>query len=190
MAVHSRSISSFRLLAVGAHGDLKLLEVEAERSASISLHRVCEYPADRLLQTVRDQDPGQYQQPAIMCIHRGLRLTVRNIITLQLVSVCVFSGVCELQSVCVLSFAAGRCCVLLNSDWLLQLQWRQTEAEPQTSSCCNIQLTDGDGRSAVSHCVCRDFLFVLSSSGLTCILDCHGSTRPLTEIIQIQQLFS
>ncbi|XP_073327338.1 spatacsin [Pagrus major] len=133
--VHSRSLSSFRLLAVGAQGDLKLLEVEAERSASISLRRVCECPAGRLLQAVREQDPG----------------------------------VCELQSVRVLSFSAGRCCVLLNRDWLLQLQWQQTEEEPQTSSCCNIQPTDGDRRSAVHHCVCRDSLFVLSSSGLTSV---------------------
>ncbi|XP_075941335.1 spatacsin isoform X3 [Anarhichas minor] len=126
-----------RLLAVGAQWDLKLLEVEAERSASITVLCVSECPAGRLLQTVREQD----------------------------------DGVCELQSVRLLSFAAGRCCVLLNRDWLLQLQWQQTEAEPQTLSCCNIRLADGDGHSAVHQCVCRDTLFILSSTGLISVYD-------------------
>ncbi|XP_038561946.1 spatacsin-like [Micropterus salmoides] len=131
-SVHSRGVSSFRLLAVGSQCDLKLLEVEAERSASVSLLCVSECPADRLLQTVREQDPG----------------------------------VCELQSVRVLSFAAGRCCMLLNCDWLLQLQWQQTEEEPQTTSCCSIRRTESDRHTAVHHCVCRETLFILSSTGL------------------------
>nr|XP_046249674.1 spatacsin isoform X2 [Scatophagus argus] len=123
-----------RLLAVGAQCDLKLLRVEAERSASISLLLVSECPAERLLQTIRQQD----------------------------------HSVCELQSVRLLSFAAGRCCVLLNSDWLLQLQWLQTEEEEllQTLSCCNVQPTDSNRHADVHHCVCRDTLFVLSSTGL------------------------
>lgn len=78
---------------------------------------------------------------------------------------------CELQSVRVLSFAAGRCCVLLNCDWLLQLQWQQTEEELQTVSCCNIQLTDGNKHTAVHHCVCRETLFILNSTGIICILN-------------------
>ncbi|XP_070763386.1 spatacsin [Enoplosus armatus] len=132
VSVHSRGISSFRLLAVGSQCDLKLLEVEAERSASISLLCVSECLADCLLQTVREQD----------------------------------HGVCELQSVRVLSFAACRCCVLLNCDWLLQLQWQQTEEELQTLSCCSIQLTQSNRHTAVHHCVCRETLFILSSTGL------------------------
>lgn len=78
---------------------------------------------------------------------------------------------CELQSARVLSFAAGRCCVLLNCDWLLQLQWQQTEAELQTVSCCNIQLAERNQHAAVDHCVCRETLFLLSSTGLICILN-------------------
>lgn len=83
VAVHSRGVSGFRLLAVGAQCDLKLLEAEAERSASISLLSVCECPADRLLQTVREQDDGEYHhQPTtttiiiiiIMCRHSDLTL--------------------------------------------------------------------------------------------------------------------
>ncbi|KAI3371229.1 hypothetical protein L3Q82_023542, partial [Scortum barcoo] len=130
VSVHSHGVGSFRLLAVGSQCNLKLLEVEAERSASVSLRCVSECPADGLLQTIRQQD----------------------------------QGVSELQSVRVLSFAGGHCCLLLNCDWLLQLQWRQTEDEPQTLSCCNIQLTDG--HAAVHHCVCAETLFTLSSSGL------------------------
>ncbi|XP_059190874.1 spatacsin [Centropristis striata] len=132
VSVHGRAVSSFRLLAVGSQCDLKLLEVEAERSASISVLSVCECPAGRLLQTVREQD----------------------------------DGVSELQSLRVLSFADGCSCVLLNCDWLLQLKWQQTEEEPQTLSCCSIQLTDGLRHTAVHHCVRRDTLFILSSAGL------------------------
>uniref|UniRef100_A0A3Q3EM06 SPG11 vesicle trafficking associated, spatacsin n=1 Tax=Labrus bergylta TaxID=56723 RepID=A0A3Q3EM06_9LABR len=79
-------------------------------------------------------------------------------------------GVCELQSVQILSFAAGRCCLLLNSDWLLQLQCHQTEEELQTLSCCRIQ-TDRDGPTAVHHCVCRETLFILSSTGIISVCD-------------------
>ncbi|CAK6975275.1 LOW QUALITY PROTEIN: spatacsin [Scomber scombrus] len=75
-------------------------------------------------------------------------------------------SVCELRSVSVLSFSAGRCCVLLNGGWLLQVQWQQTEEELQTFTCCNIQLIDRDAHRAVHHCVCRETLFTLSSTGL------------------------
>ena len=55
----SGSDGGFRLLAVGSQWDLKLLEVETERSASISAPCVSECPADRLLQTVRQHDDGE-----------------------------------------------------------------------------------------------------------------------------------
>ncbi|XP_056243814.1 spatacsin isoform X2 [Seriola aureovittata] len=135
--VHSQGVGSFRLLAVGSQCDLKLLEVEAERSASVSLLCVSECPADRLLQTVREQD----------------------------------HSVSELQSLRVLSFTAGRCCVLLNADWLLQLQWQQVEEELQILSCCSLQLTDSNRHTAVHHCVCRETLFTLSSTGLISVCD-------------------
>ncbi|XP_067348995.1 spatacsin isoform X2 [Channa argus] len=130
--VPSRGVNSFRLLTVGSQWDLKLLDVEAERSASISLLHVSDCPVDRLLQTVRKQD-------------RSLS---------------------ELQSLHLLSFAAGRCCLLLNNDQLLQLQWQKMEEELQTFSCCSIQLTENDRHTAVHHCVCKDTLFILSSTGL------------------------
>ncbi|KAM7003157.1 spatacsin isoform 2-T2 [Tautogolabrus adspersus] len=152
--VHGRSVSSFRLLSVGAQFDLKLLEVEAERPTSVSLLCVCECPADRLLQTVREHD----------------------------------HGVCELQSVQILSFAAGRCCLLLNSDWLLQLQCHQTEEEElQTLSCCRIQ-TDRDGHTAVHHCVCRETLFILSSTGIISV--CNISDGRLLATVDLPAYLS
>lgn len=60
---------SHRLLAVSLEWDLKLLEVEAERSSSsfastssVSLSSVWEGPAGDLLQTVREQDRGKYHK--------------------------------------------------------------------------------------------------------------------------------
>lgn len=82
----------------------------------------------------------------------------------------LFSGVNELQALRVLSFVAGRCCLMLNSDWLLQLQWQQVEAELQILRCCNIQMIDSNTCTAVDHCLCRETLFTLSSTGLICIL--------------------
>ncbi|XP_026166506.1 spatacsin [Mastacembelus armatus] len=131
------AVSSFRLLAVGAQCDLKLLEVEAERPAAVSVLCVSGCPADLLLQTVREQD----------------------------------NGACELRSLRVLSFVAGRCRLLLNSVWLLQLQWPQAEEQPRMSSCCGVQLTESERHAAVDHCVCRGTLFVLSSAGLITVHD-------------------
>uniref|UniRef100_A0A3Q3M7Z9 SPG11 vesicle trafficking associated, spatacsin n=1 Tax=Mastacembelus armatus TaxID=205130 RepID=A0A3Q3M7Z9_9TELE len=113
---------SFRLLAVGAQCDLKLLEVEAERPAAWIVYFL-------------------------------------------------FSGACELRSLRVLSFVAGRCRLLLNSVWLLQLQWPQAEEQPRMSSCCGVQLTESERHAAVDHCVCRGTLFVLSSAGLITVHD-------------------
>ncbi|XP_041852171.1 spatacsin isoform X2 [Melanotaenia boesemani] len=129
MTAQSRCVSSFFLLAVGSLGNLKLLEVEAERSALISVLCVCECSADRLLQVVKEQN----------------------------------HGVCELRSVHVLSFVAGGCCVLLNREWLLQMQWQQDQEDLQILSCCSLQMTIGS--TAVHHCVCTETLFILSSSG-------------------------
>ncbi|XP_035497750.2 spatacsin isoform X3 [Scophthalmus maximus] len=137
VSVHSRGVSGCRLVAVGRQCDLKLLQVEAERSTSISLLHVADCPAGLLQRSVQQQD----------------------------------HGVCELRSLRVLSFAAGRCCVLLDDDWLLRLRWRQAEAEPQILSCCSIRPTDGDRHSAVHHCVCRDTLFTLSSDGIISLYD-------------------
>lgn len=77
----------------------------------------------------------------------------------------------------VLSFVTARCCVMLNSDWLLQLQWQQEEEEPQTLSCCRVQLADGVSCSAVHHCVSMETLFALSSTGLICILPFYQSFK-------------
>lgn len=47
-------------MAVGSGCDLKLLEVEAERSVSISVLCVSDCPADHLLKTVRQQDHSEF----------------------------------------------------------------------------------------------------------------------------------
>uniref|UniRef100_A0A1A8HQQ7 Spastic paraplegia 11 n=3 Tax=Nothobranchius kuhntae TaxID=321403 RepID=A0A1A8HQQ7_NOTKU len=78
-------------------------------------------------------------------------------------------SVCELQSVQVLSFAAGRSCVMVNWDWLLQLQWQQDEEEPKVLSCCGVQLSSTDRQTAVHHCVCAETLFILSAIGFISI---------------------
>ncbi|XP_037539687.1 spatacsin [Nematolebias whitei] len=132
---HSRRVSSFRLLAVGSQGELKMFEVEAEHSSDVSLLCVSKYPADRML------DPTKEQK----------------------------QGVCEFQSLQVLSFAGGQCCVLVNSDWLLRLQWLHEEEEPSTLLFCRVQLTDRD--PAVHHCVCAETLFLLSSTGLISVFN-------------------
>lgn len=49
-----------RLVAVGSGCDLKLLEVEAERSVSISVLCVSDCPADHLLKTVWQQDHSEF----------------------------------------------------------------------------------------------------------------------------------
>uniref|UniRef100_H3CAS0 SPG11 vesicle trafficking associated, spatacsin n=1 Tax=Tetraodon nigroviridis TaxID=99883 RepID=H3CAS0_TETNG len=75
-------------------------------------------------------------------------------------------------SLLLLSFAAGRCVVLLNADWLLQLQWRPAEAELQTTSCCSVGLTDGGRQTAADRCICGETLFVLHTTGLISVCSC------------------
>lgn len=73
-----------------------------------------------------------------------------------------------------LSFAASQCWLLLNGDWLLQLQWQQVEEELQTAStshCCRLRLSDNAGEPpAVHHVLCAETLFALHANGLICIL--------------------
>uniref|UniRef100_A0A1A7YYA7 Spastic paraplegia 11 n=1 Tax=Iconisemion striatum TaxID=60296 RepID=A0A1A7YYA7_9TELE len=135
VAAHSSGVNTYCLLAVESQSDLKLLEVEAEQSSTISLVVMCKCPADLLLDIITKQD----------------------------------QSVCELRSVQVLSFAAGRSCVIVNWDWLLQLQWQQGEEEPEMLSCCGVQLSSMDRQPAVHHCVCAETLFILSATGFISI---------------------
>ncbi|XP_072242589.1 spatacsin [Leuresthes tenuis] len=137
VTTHNEDDSKFYLLAVGSQGNLKLLETESERSATISLHCVSECPVDHLLHIIKLQD----------------------------------QSVCELQSVFVLSFVTGHCYLLVNREWLLQLQWKQAEDKPQTFSCCKLQPTNSDRHAAVHHCVCAETLFILGSSGQISVHD-------------------
>lgn len=65
---------SSRLITVGLQWDLKLLEVEGERSSSsfsstssVSLSSVWDCPAGDLLQTIREQDQGKYHHHCCYC---------------------------------------------------------------------------------------------------------------------------
>lgn len=160
---HARG-SAARLLAVGAQCHLKLLEVNAERGSPMSL--LWDSSADQLLEALREQDPGENQAEQAV----ASAVAASSACCLCLIScICLVLDVCELQSLLVLSFAAGRCFVLLNTDWLLQLQWRPAEAELQTTSCCRIQLSDDSRHTTVDRCIYRETLFILSTSGLICI---------------------
>ncbi|XP_071396298.1 spatacsin [Centroberyx affinis] len=87
-------------------------------------------------------------------------------------------GVCELRSVCVLSFAAGRCGLLLNGDSLLRLQWQQEAQEPQELlSCCSLQLEEQTRLTAALCCLSRGNLFVLTATGHIRIFDCADGTE-------------
>lgn len=153
-----------RLLAVGAERHLKLLEVEAERGASASLRSLWEGSADQLLGAIREQDQGERQGQARPGPARPATASSSGLTSFLL------PDVAQLHSLLLLSFAAGRCVLLLNSDWLLQLRWRPAEAELQATSCCSVGLSGGGRETAVDRCLCRDTLFTLHASGLICIL--------------------
>lgn len=95
-----------------------------------------------------------------------------------------FPDVCRLHSVQLLSFVASHCWLLLNGDWLLQLQWRQAEDELQTTAsssscwCRHLQLSDGAGElPAVDHVLCAETLFVMHANGLICILMIYSQPK-------------
>nr|XP_061780996.1 spatacsin [Nerophis lumbriciformis] len=126
---HHVAGGALRLLAVGSQCELAVLEVDAERIPSLSMH-VNECPAQRLQQAVSEQD----------------------------------QSACGLKVVRVLSFVSGRCCLLVDAIWLLQLMWSPTQEVSQTLSCCRIALTDA---TAVAHCCVRDdSVFAIGESGL------------------------
>ncbi|KAK7891255.1 hypothetical protein WMY93_023218 [Mugilogobius chulae] len=77
-------------------------------------------------------------------------------------------SVSELLSLHVLSWASGCCCVVINSEWILQLQWQKTEEEekPEIVSCFRIQLNDKESETPVHLIVCRETLFTITTKGL------------------------
>ena len=62
VTTHNEDDSKFYLLAVGSQGNLKLLETESERSATISLLCVSECPVDHLLHIIKLQDQSEYHK--------------------------------------------------------------------------------------------------------------------------------
>ncbi|XP_072290588.1 spatacsin [Eucyclogobius newberryi] len=78
-------------------------------------------------------------------------------------------GVSELLSLRVLSWTSGRCCVVTNSEWILQLRWRRAEDgedECEIASCFRVQAGDGVSGTPVHHSVARETLFTLTAGGL------------------------
>ncbi|XP_029909066.1 spatacsin isoform X2 [Myripristis murdjan] len=140
-SVPGRGSGGFRLLAVGSQGDLKLLEVEAERSASISLLCVSECSAERLLQTLAQHD-----------------LSVCEPLAVRVLSVA--AGRCWL-------LLNGVVLLQLSADELQPLSCCSVRLpEPSTHTD-----THTDTHTAVHHCLCRGILFVLTASGLICLYD-------------------
>lgn len=106
---------SSRLLAVGLQWDLKLLELEAERSSSsssssVSLASVWECPAGDLLQTIREQDQGEYNHH--LCC-RGDQRSLRSLPYFLCCIHVIFSqtcATCSRCSCCRSQLAAAGCC--------------------------------------------------------------------------------
>ncbi|XP_054633322.1 spatacsin [Dunckerocampus dactyliophorus] len=64
----------------------------------------------------------------------------------------------------VLSYVSGRCCLLMDAIWLLEIMWSPMQKMPQTLTCCRI--TPMDGTTVAHCCVCDNTAFALSESGL------------------------
>ncbi|XP_050955035.1 spatacsin [Labeo rohita] len=79
--------------------------------------------------------------------------------------------VSELLSVRLLSFADGRCVLLLNTRLLLQLRWTEETAQMETLSCVRLTLPLQTEDECADCRLCRGTLFVLLSTGLTYVFD-------------------
>nr|XP_057931633.1 spatacsin isoform X2 [Doryrhamphus excisus] len=74
---------------------------------------------------------------------------------------------CSLKVARVVSCISGRCCLLMNATWLLEITWSPTQKLPQTLTCCRLTPTEG---ATVAHCcVCDNTAFALSESGLVSV---------------------
>ncbi|KAG9341189.1 hypothetical protein JZ751_019628 [Albula glossodonta] len=79
-------------------------------------------------------------------------------------------GVSELASLRLLSFADGRCFVMINTCILVQLTWQDRPSEPEILSCCSLSLPLESLDKAADYQICTGTLFVLASTGHICIL--------------------
>ncbi|XP_061077139.1 spatacsin isoform X2 [Conger conger] len=80
-------------------------------------------------------------------------------------------GVSQLASLRLLSFADGRCSVLLNTRVLVQLLWEEGPSEPEILSCCGLDLPPDDLDKAVDYQTCMGTLLVLASTGHIYVFD-------------------
>ncbi|KAM9376936.1 spatacsin isoform 2-T2 [Pholidichthys leucotaenia] len=133
--------SSLRLVAVSSQFDMKLLEVRYQPLAIISVLRACQWPADHLLKTVREQD------------------SVAELQSVQLLT--------SAASRCCLLLNADW---LLQLRWRQgEEEEGEEDEETRTISCFRVQPKGGD--ASVSHCVAAETLFVLSSAGLVSVFN-------------------
>ncbi|XP_036432249.1 LOW QUALITY PROTEIN: spatacsin [Colossoma macropomum] len=70
-----------------------------------------------------------------------------------------------------LLFTDGRCFLLLNTCVLVQLQYLEGSAEPETVSSCLINLPPEIRETCTDYQLCRGTLFVLTSAGLIYVFD-------------------
>ncbi|XP_057692628.1 spatacsin [Corythoichthys intestinalis] len=78
---------------------------------------------------------------------------------------------CPPRVVRVLSLVSNHCIVLLDSIWLLQLEWLPTQETPRTLSCCRLGSADGCTVEDVHYCTLQDVAFTLFESGLVSVHD-------------------
>lgn len=79
------------------------------------------------------------------------------------------TDVCDLRTLRPLSFADGRCVLLVNTCVLLQLRWMDESSCLDSLSCCRLQPLPTED-VCVDQRLVRGTLFLLLSTGLTCIL--------------------
>ncbi|XP_036390743.1 spatacsin [Megalops cyprinoides] len=81
------------------------------------------------------------------------------------------SSVSELVSLKLLSFADGRCFVLLNACVLVQLFWDGESLEPEILACCTIGVPPEALDKVTDYQICPGALFVLASTGHIYVCD-------------------
>ncbi|KAJ8417174.1 hypothetical protein AAFF_G00284010 [Aldrovandia affinis] len=80
-------------------------------------------------------------------------------------------GVSELASLRLLSFADGRCFILLDTCILVQLAWEEGPSEPEIQSCCSLGLPPEALDKVADYQICMGMLFVLASTGDIYVFD-------------------
>ncbi|XP_042561282.1 spatacsin isoform X3 [Clupea harengus] len=81
------------------------------------------------------------------------------------------TGLTDLVSVRLLSFADSKCFLLLNSHVLVELLWQNGCVAPEMASCCSTTLPLNASQKCSDFQICQGILFVLTNSGVTYMFD-------------------